>query len=227
MITIASDDNNTNFTGATDPEAKLSVRFYEKTLPNNFETAKQGVPVFYNADFVTICLPGDTKTVIDTFVDDSHKYRFPIQWARYQNAKQEEQKAVGTPLAAWPILSVNQLDQLKAVRFYTVESIAGASDLQLQAVGMIAGMQPHAFREKAQAFLKAEERSLSNDEAARLKQENEDIKASMAALRAEIQALNAKREEAPQETKKKGRPFGYQAKTTSDPITPIQETAAT
>ena len=39
------------------------------------------------------------------------------------------------------------------MKFHTVESIAGASDQQLQRMGMAAGMSPYAFRDKAKAFL--------------------------------------------------------------------------
>jgi Skp family chaperone for outer membrane proteins len=39
------------------------------------------------------------------------------------------------------------------MKFHTVESIATASDLQLQRMGMAAGMSPYAFRDKAKAFL--------------------------------------------------------------------------
>jgi Skp family chaperone for outer membrane proteins len=39
------------------------------------------------------------------------------------------------------------------MKFHTVESIAHASDQQLQRMGMAAGMSPYAFRDKAKAFL--------------------------------------------------------------------------
>jgi Skp family chaperone for outer membrane proteins len=50
-------------------------------------------------------------------------------------------------------VSKSQAEELRALKFHTVEAIAGASDQQLQRMGMAAGMSPYAFRDKAKAFL--------------------------------------------------------------------------
>jgi Skp family chaperone for outer membrane proteins len=68
-----------------------------------------------------------------------------------QGAHDEE--VVGTPLVEWPLVSKSQAEELRAMKFHTVESIANASDQQLQRMGMSAGMSPYAFRDKAKAFL--------------------------------------------------------------------------
>jgi hypothetical protein len=41
------------------------------------------------------------------------------------------------------------------LKFFTVESVANASDLNINALGMMAGMAPHILRDKARAFLQA------------------------------------------------------------------------
>jgi hypothetical protein len=64
-----------------------------------------------------------------------------------------EPDIVGTPVSEWPIVSKSQAEELRALKFHTVEAIAHASDLQLQRMGMAAGMSPYAFRDKAKAFL--------------------------------------------------------------------------
>jgi hypothetical protein len=68
-----------------------------------------------------------------------------------QGAHNEE--IIGTPLSEWPLVSKSQAEELRGMKFHTVESIANASDQQLQRMGMAAGMSPYAFRDKAKAFL--------------------------------------------------------------------------
>jgi hypothetical protein len=45
------------------------------------------------------------------------------------------------------------VEELRALKFYTVESVANAADAQLQRIGMVAGMSPYAFRDAAVRFL--------------------------------------------------------------------------
>ena len=145
-MALPSDENNA--------DARLQVRFYKRPVQQEAETLAAGRPIYKEFDFVHICVAGDTLTEIDTYVLNSHKTRFPIQWARYQNRiGSEEQDVVGTPVSEWPLVSKSQAEELRAMKFYTVESIANASDGQLQRMGMAAGMSPYAFRDKAKSFL--------------------------------------------------------------------------
>lgn len=135
-------------------DARLQVRFYKRAVQQEQETLDAGRPIYKEFDFVHICVAGDTLTEIDTYVLNTHKLRFPIQWAQYQNrVGADEQEVVGTPVSEWPIVSKSQAEELRALKFHTVEAIAGASDAQLQRMGMAAGMSPYAFRDKAKAFL--------------------------------------------------------------------------
>lgn len=166
---IASDDNNPHFVGAHNPDDRLHVRFYVKTLPNKFKTKEEGRPIFYEADFVHIHLPGDKNNDIDTFVNETHKQRFPRQWAHFMNNKKaESDPVIGTPIGEWALINRAQAEQLRALGFRSVDSIASASDSQLQSIGMIAGMQPFAFRERAQRYLtSAHNEAQANAEAER------------------------------------------------------------
>jgi hypothetical protein len=150
---LASDDQNPAFTGAHNPDDRLAVRFFIKPEQNNFRTQEEGRPVYEDREMVRIEVPGDARTVIETYVREEHKQRFPRQWLAFQTNR--ENPETGTPLSEWPLLSASQAEMLKAQKFRTVESIAHASDLQLQSIGMIAGMAPHSFRERARAFLDA------------------------------------------------------------------------
>ena len=135
-------------------DSRLQVRFYKRPVQQDQETQEAGRPIFKEFDFVHICVAGDTLTEIDTYVLNSHKQRFPQQWANYQNrVGANDDQVIGTPVAEWPLVSKSQAEELRAMKFHTVESIAGASDQQLQRMGMAAGMSPYAFRDKAKAFL--------------------------------------------------------------------------
>ena len=78
---LASDLNNPEFVGASNPDARLSVVFFSKPLKNNFRTEQEGRPIFDDCDMVRIYVPGDDKNIVETFVRDDHKRRFPLQWA--------------------------------------------------------------------------------------------------------------------------------------------------
>jgi len=135
-------------------DSRLQVRFYKRAIKQEQESMDAGRPIYKEFDFVHICVAGDSLTEIDTYALANHKVRFPIQWAHYQNrVGADDQEVVGTPVSEWPIVSKSQAEELRALKFHTVESIAGASDAHLQRMGMAAGMSPYAFRDKAKAFL--------------------------------------------------------------------------
>ena len=172
-------------------DSLLTVRFYRKPIEIKDETIAQGRPIFRDADWVTIMTPGDQLNIIDTVAQDRHKARFPVQWAKYQNKVGGEEAISGTPIDHWPLVSMSQAEELKGIKFHTVESIANCSDQQLQRIGMIAGMSPHAFRDKARAFLNLAKDSAEiearNAELAQLKEENAKIKAETDARLAQMQ----------------------------------------
>lgn len=165
----------------------LAVRFYSKEMQNEFLTAKEGRPISYMADFVRIEIPGNQTSIIDTFVNNSHKAQFPTQWALYLNEKADgnnnPDNVQGTLLRDWPLLNAAQATELKHFKFYTVEQVASASDQQIMAIGMTAGMSPLALRDKAKAFLEnAKDSSFAQKQAEELKlrdQQIEDLKAQM------------------------------------------------
>jgi hypothetical protein len=192
-------------------DARLQVRFYKKSVQQEQESIDAGRPIFKDFDFVQICVAGDTLTEIDTYALQNHKTRFPIQWANYMNRQgAHDEEVIGTPVAEWPLVSKSQAEELRAIKFQTVESIANASDQQLQRMGMIAGMSPYSFRDKAKAFLNLATTSAETDkrehEINALKEENEKIRAEsdqkLAKQQAQIDALMAMMAEKKPKTRK-------------------------
>jgi len=180
-------------------DSRLAVQFYKKSVKQEDASNEAGRPIFKEFDFVRIMIPGDNLTEIDTYAQESHKQRFPRQWAHYQNQVATHEDIIGTPLDQWPQVTRSQAEELRGLKFHTVESIADCSDQQLQRIGMVAGMSPHNFRLKAKAFL-----NLANDSAEvaqreaelqALKAENDKIKAEtdakLAAMQEQMSALLA------------------------------------
>jgi hypothetical protein len=180
-------------------DARLAVQFYKKSVKQNEASDEAGRPIFKEFDFVRIMIPGDNLTEIDTYANESHKARFPRQWAHYQNQVGSHEDVVGTPIDQWPQVTRSQADELRGLKFHTVESIADCSDQQLQRIGMVAGMSPHNFRLKAKAFLNLANNSAEvaqrEAELQALKQENAKIKeetdAKLAAMQEQMSALLA------------------------------------
>ena len=180
-------------------DARLAVQFYKKSVKQQQASDEAGRPIFKEFDFVRIMIPGDNLTEIDTYAQDSHKQRFPRQWAHYQNQVTNHEDIIGTPLDQWPQITRSQADELRGLKFHTVESIADCSDQQLQRIGMVAGMSPHNFRLKAKAFLNlasdSAEVAQREQELQTLKEENAKIKAEtdakLAAMQEQMSALLA------------------------------------
>ena len=181
----------------SNPDSRLAVKFYKRPVELKNESIAQGRPIFQEFDFIKILVPGDALTEIDTYVSDAHKTRFPIQWANYMNRQGSEESFSGTPITEWPQVSASQAEELKGIKFHTVESVAHCSDQQLQRIGMIAGMSPHNFRERAKTFLNLAEESAGiskrEEEITQLKEENAKIKAEteakLAAMQEQMSAL--------------------------------------
>lgn len=189
-------------------DSRLAVTFYKRSMKQEDESIIAGRPIFKEFDFVRIDVPGDALTQIDTYANEGHKARFPRQWAHYQNQTAGHEQIVGTPIEEWTLISRSQADELKGIKFATVESVANASDLQIQRIGMIAGMNPYSFRDKAKAFLnladQVGETNQREEELTKLRQENATIKmeaeARAAKQQEQIDALMAMM------AKPKGRP---------------------
>ena len=181
-----------------DSDSRLAVKFYKRAVKQEYESNEAGRPIYKDFDFVRIMVAGDNLTEIDTYAQESHKQRFPRQWLQYQASQDSSSEIHGTPVEQWPLISQSQAQELRAIKFLTVESIANASDLQLQRIGMIAGMSPHSFRDKAKTFLnlaeesaeaskRAEEINQLKQELALKEQETAKIKAETDAKLAQMQ----------------------------------------
>jgi len=174
-------------------DGRLGIKFYKYPEEDVVASHAEGRPIFREVDYIQISIPGDTLNERHRKVVEADKHKFPIQWARYKNSQESETHFEGTPLSEWTILNSAQKAELAALRFYTIEQVATASDQQITKLNMAAGMSPYAFRDKAIAFLKmasgAAEINKNEAEMARLKAEKEESDAKLAKLQAQMDNL--------------------------------------
>lgn len=152
---LASDFRNNNFSGSYNPDSLLQVRFYVKKIKNEYESKLQGKEVLEDFNFVEITTPGNSLNIVDTFVREEHKKRFPQQWKMFQDSLEDSSdiknnpQILGTSVRDWKDITPELAEELIGLKFYTVEQIANASDLQLQKLGMMAPQ----LRIKSKQFL--------------------------------------------------------------------------
>ena len=117
-------DPQTQFTDAGDKQ--MYAQFYMHFVPDVLKSEEENRPIYKDQIFVKIFAPGDRNNIIDRPVRESDQFRFPTQWARFKAG--EDQRAAGTPLEIWPVVTKAMAEELKFFGFHTVEQLAGASD---------------------------------------------------------------------------------------------------
>ena len=209
---LATDINNPEFTGAvTNPDALLSVEFFMHAPLDQWSTEvksqKEGrlVRVYGKEQpFVRIMRPGDQLSIIEVPVREEHKQRFPERWLYFQMREGlvgQDQDIPGWKLEEWPhqIDKQDLLRELKYGRFATVEQVAGASDAQVQRIGM-GGL---GLRETARADLRAKLSRDINDQMNAKDKEVADLKEMMKAMQEQM-ALMMEAQTAPPAAGKRG-----------------------
>lgn len=202
---LASDVNNPEFVGAVDPDAGLYVEFYWLEPVDKWASeeasAKAGKKVVVKGPkqpFVRVMRPGDQTSILETAVREDHKQRWPKKWLYWQMAEgqvNEGENIPGWKLEQWPYLEdkPNLLRELKFARFYTVDQVAGASDAQVQNMG-IGGM---GIRETARVDLRERVGKDLKDEMARKNQEIQETKERVSKLEALVMAFAPAEEQPP------------------------------
>lgn len=165
-----------------DKTGKLAVFFHAVQVKQNFRSTAEKRPIFAERIFIKKLVPGDARLVIDRPMRESDKDEFPVEWARWELKKTN--LVQGTPLDAWPVLSDTQKAELRALNIFTVDQMAGLSDV---AGGQIMGF--HDLRTKARAFVMAAKDSEQFDKIREaMTNQLAERDAEMAALKAQMAA---------------------------------------
>ena len=185
---LASDLNNPEFVGAINPDSLLTVQFYSKPIKNDFKSKLEGRLVCEDVEFVKIWTPGNQLNIIDRPVNEDDKHRFFEQWKRYEAGKQGGEQQNGTPLKEWGLLTPAQAEELRYLKFFTVDQIAGCSDDNALRLTALVGMSGYALRDRAKNWLAA---SKGEAVATQMAEQNKQLQDQMADLQAQLLALQA------------------------------------
>lgn len=192
---LASDLNNPDFSNPTNPDSMLHVEFFWHEPIDKWgsevasqEKGKWTIVKLKKQAYVRIMRPGDQTTIIETAVREEHKARWPERWLYWQMAEGliDDQKVPGWELEEWPYLMEKQdlLRELKFARFQTVDQIAGASDAQVQKMG-VGGL---GLREQARVDLRNRTAKEAMDEIRKKDVELTEMRERMARLEAALMA---------------------------------------
>lgn len=174
---IASDLNNRNFSGPVNPDSLLHVEFYWHEPEDVHKSEAAGKIVrLPKMPYVRIQNPGDKTSIMESPVLEQHKRRWPEKWLYWQMKEgiiEGVGEVPGWKIEEWTHLNQEQVRELKFQRFSVVEQLAGASDEQVQKIGM-GGL---ALREAARQALRSRM-------GAEVKEEMQKKDAEIAALKA-------------------------------------------
>lgn len=179
---LASDLNNNEFSGARNPNELLHVEFYDHAALDTWKTQETGIKT-YRAEcpFIRIAIPGNKDLTVERPADGRDVQNHPREWLVFQMQTGKIANAENVPgwqIDTWDEMTPEQVRQLKFLRFYTVEQIAGANDAQIQGIGM--GGQ--GLREKAK-------RALAERHGSEVNEEVKARDAKIAALEAKLEKL--------------------------------------
>ena len=146
-------------------KGKSFVFFYDKSVKNAAKSLEAKRPIFENRVMIKKLVPGDQYLIIDTYARGNHFDEFPVEFARYQQKR--ENRPTGTPIEMWAILSDMQKAEYRAMNIYTIEQFAELPDSAgTKIMGLI------EMRKKARAFI------LSQEAGEKLVKMEEEAKAS-------------------------------------------------
>lgn len=120
--------------------------FYAKSELMPFASKEAGRPIYEPRDFVKLVTPGE-RDEVDREVQEWDKRAYREQWIQYK--EQREQVAEGTPLLHLFPGNPEIVDNLRGLKFQTIEQLAEAPDTALKAIAMGA----YDYQAKARRFL--------------------------------------------------------------------------
>jgi hypothetical protein len=129
---VAFDNDILNNTAQSEMDKKLAVKFYKKSIKNNFKSKEQDRNVYDDVDYISILIPGDSTTKIERAVKEDDKERFKIIWDRY--LAKEDSMQNGTPLEYMANISPAEIDNFKGYQIHTIEQLAGLGEKGIQKI---------------------------------------------------------------------------------------------
>lgn len=126
-------------------DEKLAISFFIKAKQDGEETQKQGRPIFKEHEFIRIMIPGDRGHIIVRPVNDGDRGRFRQQYEHWKKTNGEN-ALNGTPLEAWGILNLAQVEEFRYFGIRTIEQMADLRDDIAQKIPGTQGLKEKAKR---------------------------------------------------------------------------------
>lgn len=168
-------------------QQNVLVTPFFKVIAEKDERASReaGRPIFKNAEYVEVriagdrnyapCFPAHSMWSRQDGVELTYADRWPDQYARFK--ANQEQVAEGTPLSELPFLDEAKRAELRALKIYSAEALAGLEGKSLKSLGMMG----NELKQKAKAYLESATGSANVIKMAQ----------TIAALQEQIKALQA------------------------------------
>ena len=105
---------------------RLMIKFELYPHPNAAKSLECGHPVYDDAEYITIIVPGDKNSIVHRPVWNQDKERFSRQYAQFKQGL--EQTVSGLPLKMWGGMTAGQAKEFEFFNVKTVEQLAEMSD---------------------------------------------------------------------------------------------------
>jgi hypothetical protein len=175
-----------------------AVRLYVEPEQNNFASEKHGRPIFDEVLYAEVTAPGQKESspvfVLERKYADEVGIEQPQRTEKYTQYKElidayrsgnDSVDVRGTPLAAWPAMTVALVATCHHAGVYTVEALSALPDSRLSALGPGA----RSLVERAKAFVSAAE---GNAPGEALAAENAQLREDMANLQKQVADLSSR-----------------------------------
>lgn len=169
--------------GGVDSKENLYVEFYPGEWESQFTTDENGDFKKIPMDFVRIRGAG-SQDIIDRPATDADRKRFAEKYLRYSEGRRGVEHLEGTPIEDWLSLSREEIIELKAMNFHTIEQVANCPDSNIDKMGF----NGHVKRKNAISELK---RISEHGVSKKSSKENEELKAENKALSDRLAKLEA------------------------------------
>lgn len=175
METAEFDVND--FTQPRKGDERLAVRFFVKPKQHAEKSQAEGRPIFEEVEYIQVMVPGDRNHIIIRPVSVADKARFSKQYEHWKTTHNND-GVIGTPLEAWGVLSLAQVEEF---RYFGVRSVEDMAELRDDVCQRIPGAVQ--LKQRAAAFLAAaKEAEPVRKVQAELEKRDADIAALNAAL---------------------------------------------
>ena len=174
-------------------------RFYMGLVQNELKSKEAGRPIYDDIEMIEIKWAGNTKSELHAPASDrcdrplrnpQNNDRYYVRWREhpdfakaYESFKAGQGGTVqGTPLSELPFLTEGRRAELRAINIHSAEQLAGLTGAQIGKYGFGMG----DLCKQAQNYL---ERAKGTELDVRHEREKDEMRAEMAALRAQVDML--------------------------------------